>query len=108
FFCQAEDGIRDWSVTGVQTCALPISPSVTGNLRRAFPKRETLHLSYAQATVRQLDSLGVPILAGTDAPNPGTGHGVSLHRELERSEERRVGEEARRATARGSEEKRTR
>src|SRR5438093_7675093 len=26
FFFQAEDGIRDWSVTGVQTCALPISP----------------------------------------------------------------------------------
>src|SRR5262249_59952247 len=25
FFLQAEDGIRDWSVTGVQTCALPIS-----------------------------------------------------------------------------------
>ena len=25
FFFQAEDGIRDWSVTGVQTCALPIS-----------------------------------------------------------------------------------
>src|SRR5262249_60019097 len=27
FFFQAEDGIRDWSVTGVQTCALPISPA---------------------------------------------------------------------------------
>src|SRR5438046_4187239 len=27
FFFQAEDGIRDWSVTGVQTCALPISGS---------------------------------------------------------------------------------
>src|SRR5260370_31783658 len=26
FFFQAEDGIRDSSVTGVQTCALPISP----------------------------------------------------------------------------------
>src|SRR5215213_10524551 len=26
FFFQAEDGIRDWSVTGVQTCALPICP----------------------------------------------------------------------------------
>src|SRR5262249_61245691 len=26
FFFQAEDGIRDWSVTGVQTCALPILP----------------------------------------------------------------------------------
>src|SRR5699024_11383981 len=24
FFCQAEDGIRDRNVTGVQTCALPI------------------------------------------------------------------------------------
>src|ERR1019366_247391 len=24
FFFQAEDGIRDWSVTGVQACALPI------------------------------------------------------------------------------------
>src|SRR2546429_5453026 len=25
FFCQAEDGIRHVAVTGVQTCALPIS-----------------------------------------------------------------------------------
>ena len=28
FFFQAEDGIRDTSVTGVQTCALPICPFV--------------------------------------------------------------------------------
>src|SRR5262249_576022 len=28
FFFQAEDGIRDWSVTGVQTCALPICKSL--------------------------------------------------------------------------------
>src|SRR2546422_1247711 len=27
FFFQAEDGIRDVAVTGVQTCALPISPT---------------------------------------------------------------------------------
>src|SRR5215204_7307462 len=27
FFFQAEDGIRDHCVTGVQTCALPISPT---------------------------------------------------------------------------------
>src|SRR2546426_2239968 len=27
FFFQAEDGIRDYKVTGVQTCALPISKS---------------------------------------------------------------------------------
>src|SRR5688500_19552265 len=27
FFFQAEDGIRDYKVTGVQTCALPIWPT---------------------------------------------------------------------------------
>src|SRR2546426_5645281 len=32
FFFQAEDGIRDYKVTGVQTCALPISrTSPTGS-----------------------------------------------------------------------------
>src|SRR3712207_7504602 len=30
FFFQAEDGIRDIGVTGVQTCALPISRRFTG------------------------------------------------------------------------------
>src|SRR5699024_8621670 len=34
FFFQAEDGIRDRNVTGVQTCALPIWGSVTMNTRR--------------------------------------------------------------------------
>src|SRR5262249_57941260 len=29
-FLQAEDGIREWSVTGVQTCALPIFLPVVG------------------------------------------------------------------------------
>src|SRR5699024_11314645 len=29
FFCQAEDGIRDRNVTGVQTCALPIFSPTT-------------------------------------------------------------------------------
>src|SRR5262249_56514300 len=32
FFFQAEDGIRDWSVTGVQTCALPILAARTAVL----------------------------------------------------------------------------
>src|SRR5437870_9139199 len=31
FFFQAEDGIRDGHVTGVQTCALPISGAGAGN-----------------------------------------------------------------------------
>src|SRR6266566_5850255 len=36
FFFQAKDGIRDYKVTGVQTCALPISPPGSGPGRRAF------------------------------------------------------------------------
>src|SRR5690625_5919752 len=32
FFYQAEDGIRDGHVTGVQTCALPISGQIVGLL----------------------------------------------------------------------------
>src|SRR6201997_5804799 len=39
FFFQAEDGIRDGTVTGVQTCALPIytplAPGAVGRLRAA-------------------------------------------------------------------------
>src|SRR5438034_8179917 len=34
FFFQAEDGIRDHCVTGVQTCALPISPPRTARAAR--------------------------------------------------------------------------
>src|SRR3989338_9297512 len=38
FFFQAEDGIRDGTVTGVQTCALPISHSFVGEvLANPFP-----------------------------------------------------------------------
>src|SRR2546422_4544287 len=37
FFFQAEDGIRDVAVTGVQTCALPISPRAPANHDRALP-----------------------------------------------------------------------
>src|SRR2546430_16688637 len=34
FFFQAEDGIRDLTVTGVQTCALPISAGLHGRAAR--------------------------------------------------------------------------
>jgi len=36
-----------------------------------------------EANIRALRTAGIPILAGSDAPNPGTWLGVSLHRELE-------------------------
>src|SRR3712207_7733950 len=37
FFFQAEDGIRDIGVTGVQTCALPISGAAAAHLRADAP-----------------------------------------------------------------------
>src|SRR6266704_4141550 len=41
FFFQAEDGIRDRNVTGVQTCALPISiADVISEARHQMPLRE--------------------------------------------------------------------
>jgi imidazolonepropionase-like amidohydrolase len=55
-------------------------------LEQTFPKRTgspPRELAFALETVRQLRAAGVPILAGTDAPNPGTAHGASMHRELE-------------------------
>src|SRR5688572_31579895 len=36
FFFQAEDGIRDLTVTGVQTCALPISLIPIARAKRAW------------------------------------------------------------------------
>jgi len=62
-----------------------LAPDMALNLHAAFPRRanSTLRLEYAFAAVRQLRDAGVPILAGTDAPNPGTTHGASIHRELE-------------------------
>src|SRR5690554_7208119 len=45
FFFQAEDGIRDADVTGVQTCALPILV----NIRKQFGRK--MHLSFIGARV---------------------------------------------------------
>lgn len=54
------------------------------DLKRAFPKSPTgLSEKYAEQTVAQLKAVHVPVLAGTDSPNPGTAHGASIHRELE-------------------------
>lgn len=43
---------------------------------------DALSITTAQEVVHQLFDAGVPILAGTDAQNPGTTYGASLHREL--------------------------
>src|SRR5690606_40345710 len=60
FFSQAEDGIRDFHVTGVQTCALPIS-ALAAETRELYAKVREQHenalgsrelLSLAQARSR--------------------------------------------------------
>ena len=65
FFVQAEDGIRDYDVTGVQTCALPIyvgyDPENLLHLNislpaTAYPDAES-HLSYYDALVQRLETL---------------------------------------------------
>lgn len=48
-----------------------------------FSKKGSAAFETALANVRLLKAAGVPILAGTDAPNPGTAHGASVHREME-------------------------
>src|SRR5262249_10231517 len=65
--------------------ASALSPTDAADLKKTFPVRPGAQLSYpaAQEAVRQLKAARVPILAGADAPNPGTLHGASVHRELE-------------------------
>src|SRR5207248_6825584 len=92
FFFQAEDGIRDRTVTGVQTCALPIF-SPLGPTELARPTRMAL-------TWLQSRRSAAPIPSRTDAYNSYTlgpsGSGpVRQIMTCGRSEERRVGKECR-------------
>src|SRR5690606_39605256 len=54
FFFQAEDGIRDFHVTGVQTCALPIFARRLGGVRDAAVRlRGRLRHGHVCAAVHQ-------------------------------------------------------
>src|SRR2546422_8550920 len=66
FFFQAEDGIRDVAVTGVQTCALPIYAGYSSPSR--VYERAHLRLGMTPATYRR-GAAGVPI-AYTVVPCP--------------------------------------
>lgn len=55
-----------------------LSSGASGRHGRAMPS-----YSRAEENVGRLVDAGVTVLAGTDAPNPGTVFGASLHRELE-------------------------
>ena len=63
-----------------------LSQQSMGTVKGAFPFPKNApprSVAAADAAIKQLLAAGVPILAGTDAPNPGTAHGISMHRELE-------------------------
>src|SRR2546430_3389379 len=84
FFFQAEDGIRDLTVTGVQTCALPIS---TASARASL------------SPMRQRSSRRIRLLARSLSlvfkQTPAVIRHCGSRTKYRRSEERRVGKECR-------------
>ena len=60
-----------------------LSTEQSGTLASSFGAANAARLQRALDSVRALHAAGVDILAGSDAPNPGTAHGASLHHELE-------------------------
>src|SRR5690606_40805709 len=89
FFFQAEDGIRDFHVTGVQTCALPIS--LEGDRDHA---RDHDGLPLCRNRVRgypQAGSRRIRWRTNTERRGLTTPGGGRLAPALRRSEERRVG-----------------
>src|SRR2546426_12246953 len=68
FFFQAEDGIRDYKVTGVQTCALPILTR-TGRSHAANAAAAMARGSFMRA--RRCDSLNVNGIAPTPPHTKG-------------------------------------
>src|SRR5690606_39818522 len=80
FFFQAEDGIRDFHVTGVQTCALPISERRRSSRSTSTTASWRRRRRWAPPTP---STPAPPTRSRPSAPSPT------------RSEERRVGKECR-------------
>lgn len=60
-----------------------LSPEQRASLTMRFPAPpQPSHLAAALESTRRLQAAGVVLLAGTDAPNPNTAHGVSMFDEL--------------------------
>src|SRR5205823_10042005 len=105
FFFQAEDGIRDKLVTGVQTCALPISLRDASSyplLALGDPSTAALvgACQAGAAIISELDSFVYAQAACDSGDRP------SSIVDTFRSEERRVGKECRCQWWRGEQRKR--
>src|SRR3712207_7790629 len=88
FFFQAEDGIRDIGVTGVQTCALPIYDALGDGGAAADRERAGGRLGAAPGGGGGADRRAADLDAADAGVRAGDVHGL-------RSEERRVGKECR-------------
>src|SRR5687767_7202530 len=89
FFFQAEDGIRDKLVTGVQTCALPIS-AYGAKIKVSSTDRKSPQLKDLQELSDRLDRFPHATIADEKIRKMGP-----LLDVVPRSEERRVGKECR-------------
>src|SRR2546430_11165327 len=89
FFFQAEDGIRDLTVTGVQTCALPIWR--LGGRGQGLPGDARVHLEGLRQA-GNTTSARVPLSLRSSKLPPNSSRTSAL---TIRSEERRVGKECR-------------
>src|SRR5690606_40401032 len=93
FFFQAEDGIRDFHVTGVQTCALPISRPWLLSIARGGPPLGPRGLLWLEQLLTALDD--TPLDGEEKILIATTLSGYALNEASLRSEERRVGKECR-------------
>src|SRR5205085_4747256 len=95
FFFQAEDGIRDLTVTGVQTCALPIS-AVWLALADPFPDRASAsHTADNARRIARFAQLAARASGDTIQRASGRRKARVAVAGRGRSEERRVGKEGR-------------
>lgn len=78
------DGRKDAAQLAAREDVRPLlSPMQAQTLTMSFPEGVSGYsLATALNNVKRFHEAGVPILAGSDAPNPGTAHGVSIHQEL--------------------------
>src|SRR5256884_7178575 len=90
FFFQAEDGIRDVAVTGVQTCALPIWGRFVENFKLVISDPRLMKLLWSHLTVEEAREMGLQ--NGNSAVVEFI---LYYFRKFDRSEERRVGKECR-------------
>src|SRR5690606_39672942 len=87
FFFQAEDGIRVFHVTGVQTCALPISAQITSPRRwRVSSSSTNPSLPTDRIVPTHVELIGGPVRRSGPPMSRFSGRTA-------RSEERRVGKE---------------